>query len=422
MTYDDAMKTIFAIVLIAAAGALAVLAFDPHMDIGCAWAKARDQVSEQHQGWQCLHHAAMRDDVNAVRAGLDNGLSPDVRTPRGQTALNIAAEHGSLAVVQTLITHGAELEARDGRNGFTALHWSAERYHPSITRALIAAGAKVDASNKWQQTPLWVSAWQPDQGNTEIAHILVAAGADISRTDHKHNTPLIMAARSGHEPMIKYLLDRGADIGARNDQGRRALFQAVAAEHPGAVRLLLARGADPNADAAGIAPLALALKQGNRDIVELLSANGATGYKRYAAQAAMARGRRAHADGDYPAAIQAFSAVIALRSDSAEAYYRRGLAFAAKGAHQNAELDLRQALSIDADQPHAQEALARLYVKDSRYQRAIGTLKPLLASQPKNARALYLLGESHSGLGDSSQASDHFNRACALGFQPACGR
>lgn len=422
MDYDEAMKTIFAIVLIAAGGALAVLAFDPHMDIGCAWASTLDRVRGEHDGWQCIHYAARRGDTNAVRTGLDNGLSPDVRTPRGQTPLNIAAEYGSLAVAQTLINRGAQIEARDGRNGFTALHWSAENYHPAITRALIGAGAKVDAANKWQQTPLWVSAWQPEQGNTEIAHILVAAGADISRTDHKHNTPLIMAARSGHEPMIRYLLDLDADIEAHNDQGRRALFQAVAGGHPSAVRLLLARGADPNADAAGTAPLALALDNGDRDIAELLTANGATGYKRYAANAAMTRGQRAYANEDYDAAIQAFSAAIALQSDRADAFYRRGLAFAAQGTHDNAELDLRHALSLDTDNNKAQEALARLYVKDSRYERAIGALEPLLENQPENARALYLLAESRSGLGDTSQANDHFSRACALGFQPACGR
>lgn len=422
MAYDADMKTVFAIVLIAAGAALGVLALDPHMDIGCAWAEARDAITGQHAGWQCIHQAAMRDDASAVRAGLDNGLSPDVRTQRGQTPLIIAAEYGSTSVAKLLISRRAQLEARDGRNGFTALHWSARNYHPAIARALIAAGARVNAENKWQQTPLWVAAWQPEQGNTEIAHILVAAGADISRPDHKHNTPLLMAARSGHVSMIAYLLDLDAHIEAHNDNGRRPLFQAVAGGHRDAVRLLLARGADPNAKAAGVAPLALALDQGDRPIAGLLAANGAVGYKRYAADAAMTRGKRAYANDDHDAAIQAFSAAIALRSTSAQAYYRRGLAFAANGATRNAEMDLRQALSIDSNNAETQEALARLYVDDSRYERAIGALEPLLAHHPDNARALYLLAESRRGLGDSSQASAHFTRACALGFEPACGR
>ncbi|MES1930660.1 ankyrin [Salinisphaera dokdonensis CL-ES53] len=416
------MKWVFAIVLIAVAGALGVLAVDPHMDIGCVVAKARDVTKEERKDWQCIHHAAARDDVGAVRASLDNGLSPNVRTPDGQTPLNVAAEYGSLDVVRALIGRDAELEARDGRNGFTALHWAAKRYHPAVARALIAAGAKVNAENKWKQTPLWVAAWQPDQGNTEMAHILVAAGADIGRTDHKDNTPLIMAARSGHRPMIGYLLDLGATIEARNDQGRRALFQAVAGGHPDAVRLLLARGADPNAGAGGVAPLALALEDGRREIAELLTANGATGYRQYAADAALKRGRNAYADGDYDAAIDEFSAAIALQSDSADAYYRRGLAFAGKGAQHEAEIDLRQSLSLNDDNGEARETLARLYVDEGNYESAVTALEHLLAKEPDNARALYLLAESRSGLGEPSQASGHFHRACTLGFQPACSR
>lgn len=422
MNYDECMKTVFAIVLIAAGGVLGVLAFDPHRDVGCIWSQARDLATEQREGWRCIHYAAARDDVSAIEAGLDTGLAPDVRTPQGQTPLNIAAEYGSLEAARTLIRRDAQLEARDGRNGFTALHWAAERYRPAIARALIAAGAKVNAENKWQQTPLWVAAWQAEQANTEIAHILVAAGADIARTDHKHNTPLIMAARAGHRPMIDYLLELGADIEARNDQGRGPLFQAVAGGHADAVRLLLARGAEPNAKAAGVAPLALALERGDRASADLLVANGATDYKRYAAQAAMARGKKAYADEDYAAAIDEFSAAIALRSDSAEPYYRRGLAFAANGARHEAELDLHQALDLEPAHGEAQEALARLYVDDGRYERAISALEPLLEHEPDNARALYLLAESRSGLGDPSRASGHFHRACTLGFQPACGR
>ena len=421
-SYYRRMKTVIAIVVIGVAGVLAALALDPYRDIGCLATRAVDAVREQHAGWQCLHYAAARDDVSAINAALDNGLSANLRTPRGQTPLNIAAEYGSLAAVRTLIRQHAELEARDGRNGFTALHWAAEAYHPAIARALIAAGANADAANKWEQTPLWVSAWQPEQGNTEIAHILVAAGADPRRTDHEHNTPLIMAARSGHQPMIGYLLDLGADIEARNDHGRTALFQAVVGGHSDAVRLLLARGADPEAAAAGVAPLAYALNHDEPAIADLLVANGANGYKRYAAEAAINRGRTAFSEARFDDAIDEFSAAIALRPKAAQAYYRRGLALTARGQRDQAELDYRQAHALAPDSAAIQEALARLYVDDGRYQRAINALEPLLANQPDNPRALFLLGESRSGLGESDQASGYFDRACTLGFQPACGR
>ncbi|WP_348766863.1 ankyrin repeat domain-containing protein [uncultured Salinisphaera sp.] len=416
------MKTILAIVVLAVAGILTALALDPYRDAACMVERAIDTVREQHAGWHCLHYAAARDDAGALVTALDEGLSVNLRTPAGQTPLNIAAEYGSLKVVRALLQRDAQLEARDGRNGFTALHWAAEAYHPAIARALIAAGAQPNAANKWEQTPLWVAAWQPQQGNTEIAHILVAAGADPTRPDHKHNTPLIMAARSGHQPMIGYLLDLGADIEARNDQGRTALFQAVIGAHENAVRLLLARGANPEAGAGGVVPLAYALNHDRRDIAALLVGNGASGYKRYAADAAMKHGRQALADANFDRAIDQFSAAIALQADRAEAYYRRGEAFAAKGERSQAEQDYRQATALKPAHAAAQEALARLYVDDGNYERAIGALQPLLENQPDNPRALFLMAESRDGLGDVTKANGYFERACTLGFQPACGR
>lgn len=416
------MKTLLVIVGLGLAGMLAALALDPYRDVNCMVSRAIDTVREQHDGWHCLHYAAARDDAGALATALDQGLSVNLRTSAGQTPLNIAAEYGSLEVVRALLHRDAQLEARDGRNGFTALHWAAEAYHPAIARALIAAGAQPNAANKWEQTPLWVAAWQPEQGNTEIAHILVAAGADPSRPDHKHNTPLIMAARSGHQPMIGYLLDLGADIEARNDQGRTALFQAIVGDHEKTVRLLLARGANPEAAAGGVMPLAYALDHERRDIAALLVANGATGYERYAADAAMKRGRQALAEANFDRAIDEFSAAIALQANRVEAYYRRGEAFAARGDRDQAEQDYRQAITLQPDHADAQEALARLYVDDGNYERAIGALEPLLEDQPDNPRALFLMAESRNALGDASKASTYFERACTLGFQPACGR
>lgn len=416
------MKTLLAILILGIGAGLGAMALDPQRDALCIASQARDAVRERHAKWHCIHYAAARNDAAAIRASLDDGVAIDRRTERGQTSLNIAAQYGSYDAVRTLIARNAELEARDGANGFTALHWAAERYHPAIARALIAAGAQVDAANKWQQTPLWIAAWQPEQGNTEIAHILVHAGADIARTDHKANTPLLMAAVSGHRPMVDYLLSRGAAIDARNNQGRTPLFQAVNNRHGQTVRLLLARGANPNTQAAGVAPLAKALENGDQNIADLLVANGATGYEQYAARAAMARGKKAYRAQDYETAIQAFSAAIALGGDDSDPYYRRALAFKARGAYQDAEMDLRQALTLDDRHDEAREALARLYVDDGRHDRARTALERLIEHDPNNARALYLLAESHDALGEASRAGTLFAKACDLGFQPACQR
>jgi|GEM_PF-1802140 len=426
MAYDIRMKfvfpAVFAALAIAVAAALAVFASDPRTDTVCALERIRDAMTRSHAGWQCLHYAAARGDLRAVAAALDAGASRDARTKRGQTPLILAAANGRLAVTQALIRRQAELEARDGRNGFTALHWAAQRYHPAVARALLAAGARVDAQNKWQQTPLWQASWQDDQGNTEIAHILVAAGADIHKADNKGNTPLLMAALAGHRPMVRYLLELGADMQARNDEKRTALFQAVTGGHEDVVRLLLARGADPNNDTDGTVPLQQALVRGERRIADLLQANGATGYRRYAADAALQRGQKAYDDGNFDTALRAFAAAIALQPDDPAGYYWRGLTFIDSNAPRDAEADLAMALRLDRGNNDARTALARLYVEQGQYKQAVGALGPLLDNQPDNARALFMLGQSHHGLGENARASTLFARACDLGFEPACAR
>lgn len=422
LSYYGGMKWLLAVLALAVGAALAALAYDPRTDAICALARIRDAVTGDRVGWQCLHYAAARGDRRAVRAALEHGALHDARNWQGQTPLMLAAMHGRLALVQELIRRGAQLEARDGGNGFTALHWAADRQHPAIARALIAAGAQVDARNRWQQTPLWQTSWQADQGNTEIAHILVAAGADIHAADDQGNSPLLMAARAGHEPMVDYLLELGADIEHPNHRGRTPLFQAVAGNHPDSVRLLLARGADANTRAEGTAALALAFNEDRLQIADLLRANGATGYPRYAAAAAFERGRHAYTAGDYDAAVRAFGDAITLRPEMSGFHYARGLAFMARGAAPEAETDLTEALRLNDDNDRAREALARLYVDHGAHDRAIAILNDLLERQPENARALYLLGESQHSGGETARARAHFRRACALGFEPACGQ
>jgi len=423
------MRIILAIVALGLLGAVTALALDPEMDAACAIASLGDRTSQTHPHWHCIHYAAARGDRSAVAASLQNGVSANRRTGHGQTPLMLAAREGRLAVVQDLLAVDAGLQARDDRQGFTALQWAADRYHPAVARALLDAGAKVDAANRWGQTSLWQAAGRRDQGNTEIAHILVAAGADFTHADIDGNTPLLRAAHAGHRPMVAYLLELGADINGRNNRGETPLWRAVTADHADSVRLLLARGADPNDDVGGIAPLEQALIQNadnghpvHGDIVALLRANGATGYAHYAASAARRRGRDAYTSGHYRGAIEAFSTAIRLEPESAEAFYRRGLANDDDGQHTDAAADLARALELEPGLHDAREALARLVVRDGEYARAVDLLNPLVEDQPENARALYLLGESHRGLGEVDRAVGYFKRACTLGFKQACAQ
>ena len=82
------------------------------------------------------------------------------------------------------------------------LHWSARNGHLEVVRALIKAGADVNAKDNDGWTPLHYSAWN---GHLEVARALIEAGADVNAKENGGSTPLHAAAEKGHKSVIKIL-------------------------------------------------------------------------------------------------------------------------------------------------------------------------------------------------------------------------
>jgi uncharacterized protein len=92
-----------------------------------------------------LMAAAMLGRARMVTALLDAGADPNLVDREGKTALMRAAYRGRGTLVRRLLAHRAEVNARD-REGRTALHWATRGDCDSNTiRALLDAGAKVNA-------------------------------------------------------------------------------------------------------------------------------------------------------------------------------------------------------------------------------------------------------------------------------------
>ena len=70
----------------------------------------------------------------------------------GQTLLHLATFLGFASVVEFLIGHDIDMDARD-RNGFTALHFAALGKSSACARLLIEGGAALDIVNALDQTP-----------------------------------------------------------------------------------------------------------------------------------------------------------------------------------------------------------------------------------------------------------------------------
>lgn len=114
---------------------------------------------------------------------------------------------------------------------------------PDWVRTLITAGANVNATSFFYDTPL-ISAVSAEP---EIMKILIEAGADVNQPNASGTTALMKAAIANKPEIVKILLHAGANVNVRDAKElRSALGWAAKYQHREIVRLLLEAGADVN--------------------------------------------------------------------------------------------------------------------------------------------------------------------------------
>lgn len=161
----------------------------------------------------------------------------------GETVLIKAAEKGDAAMVEILLTHKPDVNAKSTDDGrFSALYWAAWRGHAAIVSLLLSAKAKVDIKTSDRETPLYTAA---QNGHFNIVKLLVENGAKINMICSDGNDTALCAACSGdHLDIVKYLLDKGANPNGINDKTLDFYAFPLASTRSGAVAsLLLAAGA-----------------------------------------------------------------------------------------------------------------------------------------------------------------------------------
>lgn len=77
---------------------------------------------------------------------LDHGFPVDLPDPAGNTLLMLAAYHGRLETVSTLVARGADVDRRNDRDQ-SPVAGAMFKGEDEVVRALVAAGADLDAGS-----------------------------------------------------------------------------------------------------------------------------------------------------------------------------------------------------------------------------------------------------------------------------------
>jgi uncharacterized protein len=170
-----------------------------------------------------------------IQALLAAGANANVLDAEGYTPLCNAVVSQDLKAVQTLVEHGADVNARCQR-GLTALHCT----RPGLVFTyLLEHGADVNARDDREFTPLMhIAKW----GDAEAIRHLLKRGAEVNaREKELGSTALEMAAVEGNVDAVKVLLEAGTDPRIRRKDGATALKMAddwASVPHPQQYRII----------------------------------------------------------------------------------------------------------------------------------------------------------------------------------------
>ncbi|XP_059908466.1 kinase D-interacting substrate of 220 kDa B isoform X3 [Gadus macrocephalus] len=247
---------------------------------------------------QSLFSHVEEENLAAIKAHLDKFKEVDGRSDNGQTPLMVAAEQGSLEIVQELIRRGANVNlddvdcwtalisaAREGHlevvkellennanlehrdmGGWSALMWAAYKGRTPVAQMLLDKGANPNITGQYSVYPI---IWAAGRGHGEIVHLLLQHGAKVNCSDKYGTTPLIWAARKGHYDSVMHLLANGADVDQEGANSMTALIVGVKGGFTDVVKELLKRNPNVNmTDKDGNTALAIAAKEGHTGIVQ----------------------------------------------------------------------------------------------------------------------------------------------------------
>ena len=188
-----------------------------------------------------LDEGIRNDNTKEVKEAISKGANVNVSIEDYGSPLTWASEKGYEKIVELLMSAGANVNAKKGREfKETALAVASRKGYIKIVKLLLDKGADVNIRDKDGDTAL--SEAISGGGYIEIVKLLLDKGANPNLSGNI--TPIIVASEKGYAEIIKLLLSAGADVNAKNKHGDTALMVAATKGYTAIVNLLLSKGAN----------------------------------------------------------------------------------------------------------------------------------------------------------------------------------
>jgi len=247
-----------------------------------------------NKGQGPLHIAVDHNDLPDVEKLLASGIDVNIRDDNGKTPLYIACEKNvDIKIVEKLLIAGAKTNIRD-KKGVAPLLQAAINRSKTLIELLLDHKADIDAKDNNGATPLLflaqnmqnpnITIWERDVVDAaylDIFQLLLDRGADINaRTRGYGDSLLDYCAKYRYKKIVELLLKRGADINRTVNDGQTVLMSACQTQeiNDAIVELLLIAGADKTInvqDKKNQTALFFATKSFYYQTVDMLLKNGA---------------------------------------------------------------------------------------------------------------------------------------------------
>ena len=162
-----------------------------------------------------LFNSSHHGDIEGVMAALAEGGRVTFRSPQGFTPLLAAAQNGHTDICGLLLAYDSDVNEVEPDLKQKALHLAAYQGHHALVEVLLSWGAEVNPQDYLGLTPLHAAC---QEGHLLCVLTLLKAGASLTLPNNQGSLPIHSAAQCDRVDIVETLLKRGcsADMVSRN--------------------------------------------------------------------------------------------------------------------------------------------------------------------------------------------------------------